>query len=224
MLVLRASPFDLASFGELLGEPSRAAILLSLLDGSSRPASELAALARVTPATASSHLAKLVEGGLLVAEARGRHRYYRISGSNVAEALESIVSAFAKPPKKIVGGERLALIEARTCYRHLAGRLGVAWLAALEEKKLIELRDGATVLTPRAIDHFAELGLEEQRWPSGKMCLDWTERRSHLGGALGAILTEHLFRKKWIARRREGRAVRVTTLGRRELSRHFGMT
>jgi len=221
--VLPAARYELAGFGELVADPSRAAMLLSLMDGSSRPASELAGIAGVTPQTASSHLRRLVEGGLLVLERLGRHHYFRLSGERVADALEAV--ALLRPParKAPPTPERAALSEARTCYLHLAGRLGVAWLDMLERRQLIQLSGGALAMTGKGTAQFAALRLVPSRWPAGKPCLDWTERRSHLGGPLGALLTQDLFGRGWLARRTGSRAVRVTSRGTRGLAQHFSL-
>jgi hypothetical protein len=117
---------------------------------------------------------------------------------------------------------RLELSRARTCYKHLAGQLGVAWLAALESRRLLGIRDGAFALAPSGVACFEDIGLTRERWPDGKPCLDWTERRNHLGGPLGVVLTEHLFSLGWLARREGGRALRITAKGRTGLAR-FGL-
>jgi DNA-binding transcriptional ArsR family regulator len=222
--VLPSARYELAGFGELAADPSRAAMLLSLMDGSARRASELAGIAGVTPQTASSHLRRLVEGGLLVLERLGRHHYFRLSGERVAEALEAVALLHPPARKRVPPTpERVALAEARTCYLHLAGRLGVAWLATLEKRRFIHLSGGALAMTGKGVAHFASLRLSPSRWPAGKPCLDWTERRSHLGGPLGGLLTQHLFERGWLARRAENRAVRVTSLGARGLALHFSL-
>ncbi len=215
--------FDVASFGELVSDPSRVAMLLSLMDGLARPASELASLAGVAPSTASSHLARLLGGGLVLAEQRGRHRYFRLAGDRVADALEAITLQ-AAPRRRSPSPEpaRAALSHARTCYRHLAGQLGVGWLASLEARRFLRVRDGALSLAPRGIACFEDLGLTMTGWPAGKPCLDWTERRNHLGGALGVALTQHLFALRWLARRPGGRALRITSKGRAGFER-FGL-
>ena len=221
--MMRSAHFDIASFGELVADPSRVAMLLSLMDGETRPASELARLARVTPSTASSHLRRLVAGGLLACDASGRHRYFRLASEHGADALESVAHTFA--PRRATraadsAGDAFAL--ARTCYRHLAGKLGIAWMTALEQRRFLRLRAGTLVLAPRGIECFQQLGLTTPSWPTGKACLDWTERKSHLGGPLGRLLTQHLLTLRWIARRSEGRALRITPRGRLELER-FGI-
>ncbi|WP_394838030.1 winged helix-turn-helix domain-containing protein [Pendulispora rubella] len=231
-LVLLASRFDVANFGELVSDPSRVIMLLSLMDDRARPATELAQLAGITPQTASFHLQRLVDGGLLRVEPLGRHRYFRLAGEEVAEAIEAI--SLLNPPKPArvpQSPARLELTQARMCYHHLAGRLGVAWLAGIEQARFLRVRDGAFALTKRGIAWFEESGLSAPRWRTvtGKFCLDWTERRHHLGGSLGALLTRHLFTMEWIARRGGGanapvsRAVRVTSKGRREFARQLAL-
>jgi len=222
--VLPSAPYELAGFGELVADPSRAAMLLSLMDGRARPAGEMAGIAGVTPQTASSHLRRLVEGGLVVPQRLGRHRYFRLSGEQVADALEAM-ALFRPPARKArpATPERVALTEARTCYQHLAGRLGVAWLDTLERRGFIQLSGGALALTSKGMAQFITLRLQPARWPAGKPCLDWTERRSHLGGPLGALLTQHLLERGWLARRDQTRAVRVTGSGARGLAEHFSL-
>lgn len=220
----RTARFDIANFGELVSDPSRVAMLLSLMDGLARPASELASIAGVTPSTASSHLGRLLGGGVVRAERSGRHRYFRLTGDHVAEALE-VMSLQTTPSKRRISTDpaRAALCRARLCYKHLAGELGVAWLASMERQRLLRISEGALTLAPRGIACFERLGFTSPRWPSGKPCLDWTERRNHLGGPLGVLLTEHLLAGGWLARREEKRALRITTKGRAELGR-FGIS
>ena len=224
-LLMPAAPFEIASLGELVGEPSRVAMLLALLDGSARPATELADLAGVSRATASSHLRRLREGGLLSVEPRGRHRYFRLAGEPVADLIETLAlvgpRGRARPAPR--DPARRALERARTCYRHLAGRVGVACYDAFERQGLLSLEGGGLRLTPRGEARFEALGLESSRWPKGKACLDWTERRPHLGGALGALVTQHLFDLGWLARRKDARAVEVTPLGSCELVRQLAL-
>jgi DNA-binding transcriptional ArsR family regulator len=214
--------FDVASFGELVSDPSRVAMLLSLMHGLARPASELASLAGVTPSTASAHLARLLGGGLVLVEQQGRHRYFRLSGDRVADALEAITQHTAPGKRASSDPGRAALSRARSCYKHLAGQLGVAWLASLESRRLLRIRDGALSLSPRGVACFEGLGLTMARWPAGRPCLDWTERRNHLGGALGVALTEHLLSLGWLVRRPGGRALRITAKGRSGFER-FGL-
>ena len=204
----RATRFDLANFGELIGDASRAAMLVSLQDGELRPATELARIADVSASTASAHLARLVSGGLLACTRAGRHRYYRLADDRIAQLLEAI----AAPTKR--RNVDAALARARTCYRHLAGELGVQWFRALERKCLVHPNGGEIELTPRGIAYFEKQGCDAAHL-KGRLCLDWTERHHHLGGPLGMALTAHLLRKRYLARVRDSRALRVTAAGAR---------
>jgi DNA-binding transcriptional ArsR family regulator len=223
--VLSSARFDLTSFGELVSDPSRVALLLALMDGSACPATELASIAGVPRSTASSHLQRLVAGQLLRVEAMGRHRYFRLASDEVADALEAV--ALLQPARRATSPvrdpARLALVDARTCYRHLAGRLGVAWLGALEAGRFVGVSGGAIALTRRGERWLTSVSEAPPSWPSGKPCLDWTERRYHLGGPLGGLLTEQLFALEWLARRGDGRAVGVTAKGESELARCFAL-
>jgi DNA-binding transcriptional ArsR family regulator len=221
--IVPSARFDMANFGELVSDPSRVAMLLSLMDGLARPASELAAIAGVARSTASFHLDRLLVGALVLSEAVGRHRYFRLAGEHVADAIEAL-ALHSAPRRRFAARDpaREALSRARTCYKHLAGQLGVAWLALLERQRLIRLRDGAVTLDRRGIASFEDLGLRPGRWPTGKPCLDWTERRHHLGGALGVLLTQHLLTLRWLARRKDGRALRITSIGRAGFAK-FGL-
>ena len=220
----------LADVAALVGEPTRAAILLALLDGKALPAGELATAARLSAAATSLHLGKLTRGGLLVVQQEGRHRYYRLASVEVAHALEALgVIATGRPPPRgrALSPERAALREARTCYDHVAGALGVA-LAETMERRAVLRADG---------DRFYEVTSDGARWladalsldvstlspnrrkPVARRCLDWTERRPHVAGALGAAILERLFAMGWAARKKGSRALRVTTRGATELAR-----
>ena len=219
----------LAEVAALLGDPGRAGMMTALLDGTARPAGELARIAGVTPATASMHLAKLVACGLLRAEPRGRHRYYRLAGAQVAHALESL--AILLPPRAAPDAPDRPvepLHRARLCYDHLAGRLGVAVSKALIERKLLRLHDDAYALPPAGRRWFERFGiavapLEQARRPLLRTCIDWTERREHLGGALGAALAADLLERDWLRRERGKRTLLVTAAGRRGLHRALGL-
>jgi DNA-binding transcriptional ArsR family regulator len=224
------SKHRLAEVAALLGDPGRAGMLTSLWGGTARPAGELARLAGVTPATASSHLARLVAGGLLRVEPRGRHRYYRLAGPEVAHALEAL--ALVLPPhaaRDEEAAQPTPLRRARLCYDHLAGNLGVALSDALLRRRLLALDDGAYALPVAGRRWFERLGieiapLERGRRPLLRSCIDWTERREHLGGALGAALASNLLERDWLRRVRGDRAVLVTTAGRRGLRSELGLT
>ncbi len=219
----------LAEVAALLGDPGRAGMTTALWDGTARPAGELARIAGVTPATASAHLAKLVAGGLLRVEPRGRHRYYRLAGPDVAHALESLALLLPRHAGSDLGGPLVdPLRRARLCYDHLAGRLGVMLSDALVERKLLLLHDDAFALSPAGRRWFERFGiaispLEQGRRPLLRSCLDWTERREHLGGALGAGLATHLLERDWLRRERGKRTLLVTSDGRRGLQRALGL-
>jgi DNA-binding transcriptional ArsR family regulator len=218
---------DIAAPASLMGNATRATFLMALSQGQSLPASELARRARVTPSTASIQLAKLVESGLLTAERNGRHRYYRLEDPNVATAIESLAVIAPRRPASSLEQARVGseLQAARTCYDHLAGALGVALLDALRRQRLLtaELEP-----TRRGIKRFAQLGIDvdelaERRRPLAKGCLDWTERRRHLAGSLGAALATRCFELGWIERLPSSRAVLLTDAGRSALIRELAL-
>jgi len=218
--------YAIADVAALVGEPTRAAILLALLDGRALPAGELAREARISPAATSSHLAKLTQGGLLVVQQEGRHRYYRLASGDVAHALESLgVIATARPPARALSKETAALRGARTCYDHLAGALAVAFAEKMERERLVRAEgDRAYAVTARGVEWLGDVlsievpTLGAGRRPIARRCLDWTERRPHLAGALGAAILDRLLVMRWAARIRESRALRITTRGRDALS------
>lgn len=221
---------DLAAMGALIGDPARARMLLALLDGSARPASELAMLGGVSRPTASLHLAKLVEGGLLEVERRGRHRYFRLAGPEVGRALEALAAISPPLPARSLRaaqqGEALRL--ARMCYDHLAGRLGVALTERLLELGWLVESAGAFDLTARGHQRLARWGIDvdglrRQRRRFAFPCLDWSERKHHLAGALGAALASRLLDLGWIRRVPRTRAVRLTAAGHRGLAEVFGL-
>ncbi len=220
---------DVAAAAGLIGDRTRAAFLLALSEADALPAGELAARARVSAPTASAHLAKLVAGGLVAAEPGGRHRYFRLAGPAVADALEALsVIAPTHPVRSLREADRTTAIRAaRTCYDHLAGGLGVGLTEALEQRALIARRDGEFAVTHRGERELGRLGLDlerlrRERRSFARACLDWSERRYHLAGALGAAFASRCFEVGWIERRGSGRAVAVTPAGRSELQGRFG--
>lgn len=209
---------DLAAVGAAIGDPARALMLSALLGGRSLPATELARIGRVAPSTASSHLGRLIDAGLVAVERRGRHRYHRLADERVAHALEALAAvAPARPVRSLRAAQQSAAERAaRSCYDHLAGILGVAvtdqlcFVGALDRASL-RLLDGRPL---------EALGLDggdllSGRRPLTRACLDWTERRDHLAGALGAALLTTLLERRWIARAAHGRALTVTPAGQR---------
>jgi DNA-binding transcriptional ArsR family regulator len=217
----------IASVAALLGDPARANILTALMDGRALTVSELAAAAGVTIQTASGHLAKLDAARLLTAEKQGRHRYFRLSGPDVAQVLEALMGLAQRTGATRVrtGPKDAALRTARVCYDHLAGERGVELLNGARRQGFIAGRE-ELALTDRGRRFFAEFGidlakLEKGRRPLCRSCLDWSERRSHLGGALGAALLSRLVEMGW-ARREAGRVLTFTCDGLGEFRSVFG--
>ncbi len=220
-----AEPPSLAALGALLGDPVRAAILLCLTDGSRRPAGELAFLAGASPQGASAHLAQLVDGGLLKVERQGRHRFFSIPSGEVAEMIEGLANWADRQPRR----RRLdpALCQARLCYDHLAGRLGVALFDRMIAQGWLVFGADGPAFSPAGLEwrkrnDFDLPAPAGSRRPLLRLCLDWTERRHHLGGHFGAAFARALFDKNYLRRRPGERVVDVTPRGvaflRRELA------
>ena len=214
--------YQLAELGALLAEPARAAMLLVLMDGSARPAGELAQAAGVGAATASAHLKRLLDGGLLGVHVQGRHRYYRLADDEVAAWLESM--ALPRTPRSLrTAMADPALCRARTCYRHLAGQLGVAVCEAWLERGWLQSKsDGLCLLLP-AVDALLQTGWQSSSAEQllrlrGRGCLDWTERRLHVGGPLGVALTDAMLGAGWLRRASQGRALLPSVDGLRQLA------
>jgi len=209
-------------------------MLHALMDGRALTAGELAQAASVTPQTASGHLARMATAGLLGLARQGRHHYYRLASPAVAQMIESImqVALIAEPTRPVVVGPRdVALRAARTCYDHLAGHLGVALADALEEGGRIELADDGGLVTDAGLEFFDRIGIDVgavtmRRGRPARVvcrpCLDWSERRPHLGGGIGAALCAHSFASNWIRRLPSTRAVAVTPKGERVFRELFG--
>jgi len=210
---------DVSPVAALLGDPARARIAQALHDGRALPASDLARRAGVAASTASEHLAKLVEGGLLAVERSGRHRYFRLASGEVAHAIEALaaVAPPARPRSLRQASVGEALAAARTCYDHLAGALGVALADGLLARGAIEERDGDFALGPAAAETLAVLGIPSlpARRPAVRRCLDWSERRPHVAGAFGAALCTRALEACWVERLPGSRAVRLTEAGRK---------
>jgi DNA-binding transcriptional ArsR family regulator len=211
--------YQLAELGSLLAEPARAAMLLALVDGTSRPAGELAHAAGVTPATASAHLRRLLDGGLLAAYAQGRHRYYRLADERVAAMLESLSLARATAPRPLPTRADAKLRRARCCYRHLAGTLGVAFCATLLRRDWLQTGSRGLFLQPDGAEALAATGLEltDVSQLFGRSCLDWTERRMHLGGPLGVMLTSAMLQAGWLRPLPHSRVLQPSAGGLRQL-------
>jgi len=219
---------NLSMTANLLGDPGRAAILLRLMGGMALPAGELAVTANVAPQTASEHLAKLVKGRLLSVERQGRHRYYRLASVEVADAVEALLVLTARPRMTALGTASSkpiagSLEHARTCYGHLAGWLGVRITENLETRGLLKVHNAkAYSLTSSGREWFETIGV---RAPSSagaqkklaRRCLDWTERRHHLAGALGCAMYKRFRELRWLVPVRDTRVVRVSVEGRAQL-------
>ena len=220
----------IAEIAALVGDSARANMLSALMNGRALNAGELAYVAHVTPQTASAHLAKLVDARLLADERRGRNRYFRLAAPEVARMLEEIMAvAVARAPRYRPAWMRdEALRSARTCYDHLAGRLGVALAGSLAEHGHVLLDDDGGEVTEDGARFLNGFGLDlagaaGKRRRFCRPCLDWSERRLHLGGAVGAALAQRCFVLGWIERIKDSRAVAITPSGRDGFSIHFGL-
>ena len=216
---------NIARIAALVGEPARAEILTALLSDRALSATELAGIAGVTKQTVSAHLAKLVDAGLLAVEAQGRHRYFRLAGHDVAQLLESLMGvAFRTGAVRLVTGPREpALRKARVCYDHLAGELAVRAYDALVGQGVLATTRGLH-LTNAGADWFTRFGIDPtlaaaERRAFCRPCLDWGERRHHLGGALGAALLHRIFALRWAARVKDSRVVAFTAQGEHAFAR-----
>lgn len=222
---------NIATPAALIGDPTRAAMLQALQDGRAQPASALAWAAGVTAQAASNHLAKLVDGGLLAVERQGRHRYYRLASADVAHAIEAL-SVLAAPIRALDmprSSKARALRDARCCYGHLAGRLGVKVCDALIAHDLLRpTADKLYEVTPEGRVWFEDLGVSVDSLRStrgvARQCLDWTERRHHLAGPLGVKLLAALTARGWLTLETRGRAVRLTPDGAQALRSLLGVS
>ena len=230
------SRLTVADIASAIGEPARARMLASLMDGHARTATELAAIAGVTPSTASVHLQRLSSAQLVKVLAQGKCRYYSLHGSDVAAALEglSVLAGASHDPyiPRTPGPLRFA----RTCYDHMAGATGVALHDRLTALQWITLdakrgtdREDSYSLTTEGARAFTSLGIDvaatrNLRRRFAYACLDWSERRPHLGGALGAALLHLALKKRWVTQQLDSRILTLTGNGRRELYARFGLT
>lgn len=233
---------DIAAIAALMGESSRAAVLRALLDGRALAASTLASEAGVAPSTLSNHLARLVDGGLISVEPSGRHRYFRLSTPEVAHALEALAQVAPSLPVRSLreATHAKAIRQARTCYDHLAGRLGVAICDSLISSAIVKVeanpcrtldpvvgagRSNQYVITEYGKERLADFGVElgqSSRRPLVLYCLDWSEQRPHLGGRLGAALLGRFIALGWLVQA-ERRVIRITDNGHTGLSQEFSI-
>jgi DNA-binding transcriptional ArsR family regulator len=222
---------NVAASASLIADPTRAAMLSALLDGRALPAGELAYASGVTAQTASSHLAKLLAAGFLTVEREGRHHYYRLAGSHVAQAIEQLAAILPPGPvrRKALPAVAKELRFARSCYDHLAGRLGVAITRALQDRGfIVERPEKRFDVLPAGVAWFGSLGLDVTSLKPAKggvarQCLDWTERTYHLAGPLGAEVLRILCARGWLRRSKTSRAVQITPIGRMEIKFHLGV-
>ncbi|MGN6579244.1 MAG: ArsR/SmtB family transcription factor [Bordetella sp.] len=236
------STASLAETAALIGDLARASMLAALMDGRALTAAELAQLAGISPQTASGHLAKLTQAGLLSVEKQGRHRYHRLASPSVAHMLEHIMSVSvereagsqARGPRVVTGPRDKALRYARTCYDHLAGEIAVAITDSMIAAGHIELTPEAGALTEQGTRFLHDLGIEPEACAQHaaprrstrvfcRPCLDWSERRHHIAGTLGAALFQHYLKQGWIRRPEGTRSVTVTPAGQQAFARLFGV-
>ncbi len=220
---------DITIVASLVGDPARANMLTALMSGQALTATELAQEAGVTPQTASSHLAKLEAGGLIAPQKQGRHRYFRLKDAEVAAALESLagLADHAGHRRVRTGPKDPQMRQARVCYDHLAGDFGVRMFDYLTQRRLLDFADAELVLTSRGKQFCVEFGVDldgigSARHPMCKACLDWSVRRNHLAGALGAALLDRIFAMKWARREPASRVVSFTPRGRGQFEALFG--
>lgn len=227
--------YRMAEIGAVLGEPARATMLAALMDGRAFTATELARTARISPQTASGHLSRMVETGLLKVERQGRYRYHRLASAKLAQMLEMLMCmaseasmAAVSPP--LVGPRDAALRRARTCYDHLAGELGVAISDALLERGAVEFDDGVGLVTKTGRLLLQEIGIpldnsanRRTSSPLCRPCLDWSERRHHVAGKVGAAIYRHFLKHGLVRRVPGSRVLQITGKGRKELHDVWGI-
>jgi DNA-binding transcriptional ArsR family regulator len=206
----------------LIAEPARARILTALMGGQALTATELAAEAGVTKQTASAHLSRLLAARLLAVEAQGRHRYYRLAGRDVAQMIESLMGFAGRlsGSRVMTGPADPAMRKARVCYDHLAGELGVLLYDSMLKRRMLRAADDGLDLTEAGREAFEASGIDvaalsEGRRPLCLACLDWSVRRHHLAGALGAAVLDHCFERRWARRARGSRTVIFSAIGER---------
>jgi DNA-binding transcriptional ArsR family regulator len=220
---------EMAEVASLIGETSRANILASLMDGRALTALELSLAASVTPQTASSHLSKLLAANLVAVAKQGRHRYYRLASSQVARTLEAVMAltAFAPPRHRAKSAPDAELRAARLCYDHIAGRIGVAICDSLTARGHVAFAGDLGEVTDAGRAFFVDLGMDlsppRSRRVYCRCCLDWSERRSHIAGHVGAQIANFCLDRKWLARKKASRALTITEMGAPMLTQIFGI-
>jgi DNA-binding transcriptional ArsR family regulator len=218
---------DIASVASLIGDRARAQMLLALMTGRAHTATELADSARITKATASAHLGKLLGARLVSVAAQGRHRYFRLADRAVADLLERLMTVTESRATVRMFGPRDPLMrKARVCYDHVAGELGVLAHDSLARRQLMRVGDDGAELSDSGAEFFEALGIDvaalsAKRRPLCRVCVDWSERRYHLGGSVGAALLAQCLERGWARRARESRSLLFTAAGERAFRRHF---
>lgn len=217
---------NLTETAALMGEPARTAMLVALMDGRALTAGELARVAGLRPQTASGHLGRMLQAALLAREQQGRHCYYRLASPAVAQMIEAMMVGAAPPPIR-TGPQDAAMRRARTCYNHLAGSAAVAIADAMISRGLIEVGDDGALLTEAGRTSLAGLGAGIAPARGGtifcRLCLDWSERRHHLGGVVGTALYRACVTHAWVQPVAGSRSVTITASGKRALQHHFGI-
>ncbi|HEY1658969.1 MAG TPA: helix-turn-helix domain-containing protein [Candidatus Sulfotelmatobacter sp.] len=221
-----------SSIAAAIGEPARARMLYCLMDGHARTSTELSVVAGISPSTASVHLHRLKTNRLVKVFLQGKHRFYNLDNSQVAEALEGLSVLAGEAPNQFQPSTPSLLRTARTCYDHIAGALGVAlhdrfhelkWVSTIRGDKSVNYgltREGVKMMNAVGIDA-GVIRLSRRKFAFA--CLDWSERRPHIGGALGAALLQMALRRKWVLQELDSRALSITSLGRREMKNRFGV-
>lgn len=231
MNVEQSDEVAVARIAGAIGEPARARMLFSLMDGHARTSTELAVVADVSASTASAHLNRLKGERLVKVITQGKHRFYSLDGPKVARVLEGLSVLADQPARKFVPNTPVRLRAARVCYDHLAGHLGVSLHDRFKQLKWLARAagvDDAYDLTTEGVKMFEGLGvdvedLKKLRRRFAYACLDWSERRPHIGGALGSALLQTALKRKWVTHDLDSRAIQVTNAGRRELLARFGV-
>jgi DNA-binding transcriptional ArsR family regulator len=221
---------DIASIAVLIGDPTRAKLLMALIGGRALTATELAGVTGVTKQTISAHLSRLLAAHLIVVQSQGRHRYFRLAGRDVARLLEHLMSVASRDGVARVrtGPRASALRVARVCYDHLAGEVAVRIFDSFEQQHFFRYAEGGVQLSMRGAESIAAFGIDvaalsQQRRALCLTCLDWSERRHHLAGALGAALLNRFFEMDWARRLKNSRVVTFSALGQLELRQQFGL-
>jgi DNA-binding transcriptional ArsR family regulator len=212
----------------LIGNPVRTKILWALLDGRAYTATELAVCAETSPQNLSMHLSKLIQAELLAVESQGRHKYYRFARQEVAYAIEAISNLIPEENQKRIvrKDDNSAIRHCRTCYDHLAGKVGVMITESLLKQELMTWQDHCFQITEAGVQFFAQLDidikeLEKKRRAFARPCLDWSERKHHLAGSVGAALLQQMEAMDWVRRSKQSRAVKITNKGQKELYGYF---